>query len=64
MGEFDMDLDERLKNAEEATDLNKVIKGILREANDELFNEETYNYNKNLSILNNQIVGAEYNFYL
>jgi hypothetical protein len=69
MGIFDLDLVNRVNgindgNVEVASDLNTAVNRIVKEANEELFNEETYKYNRNLSILNNQIVGQEYDFFL
>lgn len=61
MGVFDLDLIEHLKNAEESTDLNKVIKDIVKEANYQLIDEEVHKYNINWSIINHQVVGAEVN---
>jgi hypothetical protein len=58
MGMFDLDLDQLVKNAEEAIGLNKVVKKIINDSNNELIDEISYNYNRNLSILNNQIVGS------
>jgi hypothetical protein len=60
MGVFDLDLVDRVKDAEEAKGLNKVVKEIINEANYQLIDEYVYNYNVGLSILNNQVVGSEY----
>jgi hypothetical protein len=57
---FDLDLEELLKNAEEATDLNNVCKKIVEEANNQLVDEDYIKYNQNWSILANQVVGGEY----
>jgi hypothetical protein len=57
---FDLDLEELLKNAKEATDLNNVCKKIVEEANNQLVDEDYIKYNRDWSILANQVVGAEY----
>jgi len=55
-----LDLNELVENSEEAVELNKLRAKITEDANNELIDELDYEYNKGLSILNNQVVGAEY----
>jgi hypothetical protein len=59
-GAFDLDLEERLKNAEEATDLNNAVKEIVNYFNSyEAITEEWINVGKNYNNIMNQVVGAE-----
>ena len=56
---FDVDLDELLANADEATDLNTVCRAIVDEANSEIFDQTENRKNEDWSILANQVVGSE-----
>jgi hypothetical protein len=60
MGIFDLDLEERLKDAEEDTDLNKVVREIIDYFNSyEAITEANINLGKNYNNILNQVVGAE-----
>jgi hypothetical protein len=56
---FQVDFEELLKNAPEAVDLNRVCRRIVAEENNKIFDKETYERNKDYSIIANQVVGAE-----
>ena len=56
---FVFDLDELVKNAEEAKDLNSICFSIVEEANTETFDENQIRKNEDWSILAYQVVGSE-----
>jgi hypothetical protein len=60
---FDFNLDELVKDAEEATDLNNVIKKITKENSYQLIDELLDKYNINWSVISGQVVGAEVDNY-
>jgi hypothetical protein len=60
MGIFDLDLEELLKDAEEATDLNNTVKEIVNYFNsNEVIIDNHIQLGKNYNNLMNQVVGAE-----